>query len=150
MLFLSLFIKNSSEINSMEKLEILKQKAKKAQSKKLIVFDLDGTLAESKATIDDEMSSLLNNLLEHKLVAVIGGGAYGQFENQFLSNLHLDEKCLYNLFLFPTSGSSFYRCKKAVWVQKYEYKLSPQEQKKIIAAFDDAFQEIGYIQPTKI
>ena len=27
--------------------------------KKLIVFDLDGTLAESKAALDDEMAELL-------------------------------------------------------------------------------------------
>ncbi|MGA2594797.1 MAG: HAD family hydrolase, partial [Bryobacteraceae bacterium] len=31
--------------------------------KKLIVFDLDGTLAESKASLDSEMSALLHNLL---------------------------------------------------------------------------------------
>jgi phosphoglycolate phosphatase-like HAD superfamily hydrolase len=32
--------------------------------KKLVVFDLDGTLAESKSTLDAEMASLLNSLLE--------------------------------------------------------------------------------------
>jgi len=32
--------------------------------KKLIVFDLDGTLAESKASLDMEMTNLLNVLLE--------------------------------------------------------------------------------------
>jgi hypothetical protein len=31
--------------------------------KKLIVFDLDGTLARSKSSLDDEMSALLCNLL---------------------------------------------------------------------------------------
>jgi phosphomannomutase len=31
--------------------------------KKLIVFDLDGTLAESKAALDSEMAGLLNALL---------------------------------------------------------------------------------------
>ena len=31
--------------------------------KKLIVFDLDGTLAESKAPLDAEMSRLLGDLL---------------------------------------------------------------------------------------
>lgn len=137
------------EKEKIEKLEILKDQALQARSKKLIIFDLDGTLAKSKATIDNEMASLLGNLLKHKLVAVIGGGAYTQFKNQFLSNLHLDENCLKDLFLFPTSGSSFYRCQKGSWIQIYEYKLSPQEQKKIIAALKDAFKEIGYTQPAK-
>jgi len=31
--------------------------------KQLVVFDLDGTLAESKSSIDAEMSALLYNLL---------------------------------------------------------------------------------------
>ena len=31
--------------------------------KKLIVFDLDGTLAESKSSLDTEMSALLHDLL---------------------------------------------------------------------------------------
>ncbi len=140
----------SSSVEHKEKLEIIKNKAEHARSKKLIIFDLDGTLAESKETIDNEQTSLLENLLERKLVAVIGGGAYTQFKNQFLSNLHLDKKCLKNLFLFPTSGASFYRCENGVWVKKYEYKLSPEEQEKIITAFDGSFTKIGYTQPGKI
>ena len=31
--------------------------------KQLVVFDLDGTIAESKSSIDAEMSALLYNLL---------------------------------------------------------------------------------------
>jgi len=32
--------------------------------KSLVVFDLDGTLAESKSSIDTEMAELLNALLD--------------------------------------------------------------------------------------
>jgi len=39
--------------------------------KKLIVFDLDGTLAESKASLDAEMAVLFNALLSIVKVAVI-------------------------------------------------------------------------------
>jgi hypothetical protein len=42
--------------------------------KKLIVFDLDGTLAESKASLDAEMAALLSNLLGIVKAAVISGG----------------------------------------------------------------------------
>jgi len=48
--------------------------------KKLIVFDLDVTLAESKASIDPEMARLLNTLLGIVKVSVISGGAWQQFE----------------------------------------------------------------------
>ena len=39
--------------------------------KKLIAFDLDGTLAESKSSIDADMSMLLHDLMGIVKVAVI-------------------------------------------------------------------------------
>ena len=42
--------------------------------KKLMVFDLDGTLAESKSAIDPEMAVLIDSLLGVLKVAVISGG----------------------------------------------------------------------------
>ena len=47
--------------------------------KRLIVFDLDGTLAESKSAPDSEMSKLLDDLLGLVKVAVISGGNWEQF-----------------------------------------------------------------------
>ena len=60
--------------------------------KKLIVFDLDGTLAESKSSLDAEMSTLLHDLLGVVKVAVISGGDWPQFEKQVLSHLPHDER----------------------------------------------------------
>ena len=76
--------------------------------KTLIVFDLDGTLAESKASLDAEMATLLNTLLGIVKVAVISGGDWPQFEKQVLSNLPHDER-LKNLSLLPTCGTKFYQ-----------------------------------------
>ena len=76
--------------------------------KKLIVFDLDGTLAESKSPLDAEMATLLGLLLGIVKVAVISGGNWPQFEKQVLSNLPHDER-LKNLSLLPTCGTKFYR-----------------------------------------
>ena len=74
--------------------------------KKLIVFDLDGTLAESKAAVDAEMAALLGTLLSIVKVAVISGGNWPQFESQVLANLPHDEH-LKNLSLLPTCGTKF-------------------------------------------
>ena len=52
--------------------------------KKLIVFDLDGTLAESKSSADAEMAALFGTLLGIVKVAVISGGNWPQFEKQVL------------------------------------------------------------------
>jgi len=60
--------------------------------KQLIVFDLDGTLAESKSPLDSEMAALLHDLLGILQVAVISGGDWPQFEKQLLSNLPQDDR----------------------------------------------------------
>ena len=60
--------------------------------KKLIVFDLDGTLAESKSPLDPEMSGLLHGLLDIVKVAVISGGDWPQFETQVVSKLPHDQR----------------------------------------------------------
>ena len=39
--------------------------------KELIIFDLDGTLAKSKSIVDEEMASLLSDLLSVVYVAII-------------------------------------------------------------------------------
>src|ERR1700677_956162 len=59
--------------------------------KKLVVFDLDGTLAESKSSLDAEMAALLGALMGIGKVAVISGGGWSQFEKQVLSHLPHDE-----------------------------------------------------------
>jgi phosphomannomutase len=53
--------------------------------KKLIVFDLDGTLAESKSAVDPAMSGLLHDLLAIVKVAIISGGGWPQFEKQVVA-----------------------------------------------------------------
>ena len=42
--------------------------------KKLIIFDLDGTLAQSKSSVDNQMAALVGILISKIEVAVISGG----------------------------------------------------------------------------
>lgn len=60
-----------------------------ASAKKIIMFDLDGTLTRSKISLDREMAVLLRGLLERKIVAVVGGGSFAQFKKQFLFFFYL-------------------------------------------------------------
>jgi len=76
--------------------------------KKLVVFDLDGTLAESKSSLDAEMATLLSALLGIVKVAVISGGNWQQFREQLLANLPHAER-LKHLSLLPTCGTKFYQ-----------------------------------------
>ena len=98
--------------------------------KELIVFDLDGTLAESKSAIDAEMATLLGSLLGIVKVAVISGGAWRQFENQVLAQLSHDQR-LNNLSLLPTCGTKFYQYDSR-WEQLYSEDFTEAEKTKII------------------
>lgn len=104
--------------------------------KKLIVFDLDGTLAESKASLDSEMATLLSALLGIVKVAVISGGDWPQFEKQVLSNLPHDER-LTNLSLLPTCGTKFYQYEK-YWKKIYSEDFTSDEKGKIISSLKQA------------
>ena len=110
--------------------------------KELIVFDLDGTIAESKSSLDDEMSALLRDLLRVVKVAVISGGNWPQFEKQLVSNLPLDAN-LENLSLLPTCGTKFYKY-GSTWEELYSENFTDEEKAKIIASLHDAIGTLDF------
>jgi len=111
--------------------------------KEIIVFDLDGTLAESKSAIDAEMSALLGKLLDVVPVAVISGGALPQFELQLVANLPKSGN-LARLSLLPTCGTAFYEYVEGGWKQLYAENFSPEQKQKIIAALNQAIDQSGF------
>ena len=110
--------------------------------KKLIVFDLDGTLAESKASLDTEMATLLTALLGIVKVSVISGGDWPQFEKQVLSNLPHDEH-LKNLSLLPTCGTKFYQY-AGDWKKIYSEDFTADQKGKIISSLKKALASAGF------
>jgi phosphomannomutase len=110
--------------------------------KKLIVFDLDGTLAESKSSLDTEMSALLHDLLGIVKAAVISGGDWSQFEKQLLSNLPHDEH-LVNLSLLPTCGTKFFQY-AGDWKKIYSEDFTADEKEKIVSSLKKALGEAGF------
>lgn len=110
--------------------------------KKLIVFDLDGTLAESKSFLDTEMSTLLHDLLGIVKVAVISGGDWPQFEKQVLSHLPHDQR-LTNLSLLPTCGTKFFQF-AGDWKKIYSEDFTPDEKEKIVSSFKKAIETAGF------
>ena len=122
----------------------------KLSKKSLIVFDLDGTLAESKAPLKPDMAKTLKALLTEKHVAVIGGGSYEVFKDQLVKHLPLSAPLLEKLFLFPTTSTAFYRYKRGAWRTVYRKTLSAADKKRIMKAFSDAFTKTGYVHPKKL
>lgn len=114
--------------------------------KKLITFDLDGTLAESKSALADRMSVLLNKLLDHFQVCVISGGKFEQFEKQLLGNLKTTPDKLEKLHLMPTCGTRYYvyDLPNATWNQVYAEDFKEEDKRKIIEALREGVKECGF------
>jgi HAD superfamily hydrolase (TIGR01484 family) len=110
--------------------------------KKLIVFDLDGTLAPSKSSLAPETAGLLRGLMGIIKVAVISGGAWAQFERQLLTDLPQDS-LLANLSLLPTCGTKFFQY-NGKWKELYSEDLTTEQKIKIIDSLDKAAGEAGY------
>ena len=109
--------------------------------KQLVVFDLDGTLAESKSALDAEMAQLLEGLLGVVKVAVISGGAWQQFETQILAHLPSGES-LKNLSLLPTCGTRFYRYRTG-WELLYAEDFTGVQRQKILDALRRSIDRVG-------
>jgi phosphomannomutase len=110
--------------------------------KKLIVFDLDGTLAPSKSSLDPSIAGALHDLLGVAKVAVISGGAWPQFEKQLLANLPHDE-LLVNLSLLPTCGTKFFQY-MGEWKKLYSEDLTKDEKNKIVTSLKNAIATAGF------
>lgn len=120
----------------------------------LIIFDLDGTLAASKSSMDAEMTDLFAKLLEKRKVAIISGGKFLQFKKQVIASLLAAKRAgailnLKNLFLFPTVSNAFYKYDKG-WKLIYANLLTKEQKQQIRMAFKKAFQETGYVHPAVI
>ena len=132
----------------------------------LVVFDLDGTLTESKAPLDREMTGLLVLLLQKTKVAIVSGASFAQFETQVIGRFTdmfesarrsatsrptaaiaalADPAVLNNLLLLPVTGSRFYTHTNSKWSLVYETHLATDEKDqikkalaKVIASMDGA------------
>lgn len=118
--------------------------------RKIVIFDLDGTLTKSKSDVDHEMGSLICELLRLRYVAVTSGCSFQQFESQFLSGLPGSSN-LWNLFLFPTCSASgyYFDRRRRHFFQAYTNRLSVQDVKKILRSFHRVFAETEYSHPAK-
>ncbi len=114
----------------------------------LLIFDLDGTLAESKQPLTSDMAALIAKLLERTRVAVISGGALSQFLKQIVAQLPSNAN-LANLYLLPTSGAALYTFRDTGWEKVYEERLSETDAAHIKEVMLDAMRATGVINPAE-
>jgi phosphomannomutase len=111
--------------------------------KELVAFDLDGTLAESKQPLKDDMAGAIADLLGVANVAVISGGDWPQFDKQVASRLPARAD-LAKLWLMPTTGTKLYTYREGKWAPVYAELFSDDERKKIIDAFNASLEATGF------
>lgn len=110
--------------------------------RKVIAFDLDGTLAPSKSPLPDKMSELLPQLLDLYHVCVISGGKFGQFETQLLNNLKASPQQLKKLHIMPTCGTRYYLFKDGEWQKIYAEDFTKEQKSRILKALNQGIDEL--------
>lgn len=116
---------------------------------KLVAFDLDGTLAESKQRMPAEMGELLAELLKKMPVAIMSGAGFPQFEKQFFPALPAETN-LKNLYIFPDNAAQCYVWRDG-WKPQYDHAFSPAEKEHIMQALQEALKETGlYEVPVRV
>ena len=111
--------------------------------KKLVAFDLDGTLAQSKQAIQPPMQEALADLLTVADVAVISGGDWPQFDKQVASRLP-ERADRQRLWLMPTTGTKLYTFSDGQWSAVYAELFDDATKHKILTAFDESLAATGF------
>lgn len=106
------------------------------------IFDLDGTLAESKSPVDSKMANLLCRLLKNRVVGVVTGGKWLQVKKQLINHLK-DDTFLRFLYVFANSGGLAMINLNGHWVKVYDYSLSNQEERAIAHDLQEAVKMCG-------
>ncbi|HXY17879.1 MAG TPA: hypothetical protein VEH48_00470, partial [Candidatus Nitrosopolaris sp.] len=115
--------------------------------RKVIAFDLDGTLTASKSPVTDRMAELIDRLLDKYQVCVMSGGKFEQFEEQFLAHLKSEPSKLARLHIMPTCGTRYYRYEKGKWKQKYAEDFTASQKTEIIKALNAGIDHFGFREP---
>ena len=110
--------------------------------KKLIAFDLDGTLAESKQPLDDEMAALLARLSQVADICVMSGGDWPQFDKQVVSRLPGDADRT-RFWIMPTTGTKLYRFEDGEWTRRFADLFDEHTRKHIVDELQAAIERLG-------
>ncbi|MCG7210050.1 HAD-IIB family hydrolase [Streptomyces arenae] len=112
-------------------------------STRIVVFDLDDTLALSKAKISPRMAECLMRLLSQRQVCIISGGRYEQFQTQVLEELPLTADLAERLHLMPTCGTRYLRWRSDGWQDIYCENLTEEEKFLIVSVLTEGAKALG-------
>lgn len=111
---------------------------------KIVAFDIDETLTESKQPLTASMATLLSALMHKTKVATVSGGKFEIFHAQIYEQLHSESK-FEHLFCIPNAGSAMYQFRHGAWKPVYEERIHPEEAARIIELVDRVARASGTI-----
>lgn len=109
----------------------------------VVAFDLDETLAPSKAPIDPRIAAQLIRLAERVEVAIISGGRIEQFRAQVVARLPEAPGALAHIHLLPTCGTRYYRHEGGDFVAIYAHDLTDDEKRAATTALEEEARRLG-------
>jgi len=110
---------------------------------RLVFFDVDNTLAESKQPLTPRRAELMTELLRHTKVAVTSGAKFSLIKTQIPDQLPEDVR--QNLYMLPASGSALFEYQNGEWKAVYEDLFTPEQIEEVRAAFIKAGTDTGLI-----
>lgn len=111
---------------------------------RMTAFDLDDTLAPSKAPLPDAVREALLRLLEVSEVCVISGGQIEQFRTQVVARLgDLPDATAARLHLMPTCGTQYWRLTADGLTCVYAEDLTDDEKQRAMAAVEEETTRLG-------
>ena len=110
----------------------------------MTAFDLDDTLAPSKAPLPDPVRDALLRLLDVSEVCVISGGQVEQFRTQLVARLgSLPDRLAARLHLMPTCGTQYWRLTSDGLTCVYAEHLTDGEKQAAMAAVEEEAKRLG-------
>ena len=97
-----------------------------AGSARIIGFDLDNTLANSRKPMLPSVAGRFSELTKHIDVAVITGGRWELVISQIIDVL-APQACKSNMHLMPTSGTRYYRWLNGEWTRVFSHDLTADQ-----------------------
>ncbi len=115
---------------------------------KVIVFDVDNTIAGSKCPLEPRMGELLSELSKRVPIAATTGTSLARFEEMVFPYLPSDMP-LQNFYLMPTSGAAFYTHDGTAWQTMYQELLTEEEMQAAEDALMHSLERTGVEVPAE-
>lgn len=114
--------------------------------KRILAFDMDDTLTDTKTPVSSRMTELLGELLDSFDVCIVSGASYEQYKIQMTNHLNFNPIRLRKLHIMPTSGTRYYRYNetKKDWELQYNEDIAQKDIERVFRGLEEAAKESGY------